>query len=258
MEKNKARLSFLISAVAIFAALSPFILTAVALADDPNEEIAISNFFIPSHGYDDNDNIQVTLDVQLPDPCYVLSTTSFDVNPASKQITLHAFAWRRNEGVCERHEYPEPSNVTVVLPIGQLVSSKYSLVAKDPNGMEIKKSVEVAVAKTTTLDDLSYAQVTNIVIREFYAPTETIKATITGRYNPTCERVNKKVDFWVDGDVIVALPTTKKFDGIKCVGVMSQFDRTITIGKLPPNAYLMHVRSKNGMAENHLFSVLSQ
>lgn len=243
----------------LLTALSALLHTPTfSYAGDPIEEVPIANIFIPAHGFDDNDNIQVTLDVVLPDPCYTFTSTNFDINPATSEISLHAYAWRRNDGVCKPGDLLEPTNISVVQDLGRLQSSKYKLTAIDPNGMNVKKSFEVALAKTTTLDDLSYALVTNIIVNEFFAPSEVVKVKITGRFDPACEKVNKNPKFWVDLDSIVITPTISRIPGAKCGSKISQFDRILTIGKLKVGTYLVHARSKNGTSVNHVFQVLAQ
>lgn len=229
-----------------------------ARADEALEEVPIAGAYLPAHGFDDNDNVEVMLDIILPDPCYTLSAPDFKKTLSGNKIELKAYAWRRHDGACNTSNLLEPSNVSVVQNLGRLTNGNYSIATRDENGVESRKIFEVALAKTTTIDDLSYAQVTNIIVREFFAASEKISATVTGRYNPSCETVDKKIVFRVDGDTIIAMPTTTKIPGTKCGARLAQFDRTIAVGKLKPGAYLFHARSKNGTSVSHLFHVLSR
>ncbi len=166
--------------------------------------------------------------------------------------------WRRYDGACSGGELLEPSNITTVMTLGRLDKGEYEIQVKTPEGGTGKKSFEVAAAKATTIDDLNYAQVTNIMINEFYAPTETIKAKLMGRYNPSCEKVVSEVKFWVDGDAVVSIPTVTKIEGRSCAqGVMEQYTRSFVIGKLKPGTYLIHARSKGGTSYNRLITVVT-
>ncbi len=229
-----------------------------AVADPILEEIPVLNSFIAARGFDSNDNVQVVLDVELPDACYTPPVVESKIDNQKKVISLSARSWRRSDGVCATHEAGEGSTVMIVHDLGLMSKGGYKIAFQPEVGGQFQeKNFAVSQAKETTMDDLNYASVTNIGVNDFYYPSENIKIVISGKYNPSCERIVQPVAHEVLGDTLVVKPITERIAGSECLPQVDQFKLRLPARKMKAGQYLIHVRSKNGTSMNRLFTVVS-
>ena len=63
-------------------------------------EMPVGHVFIPSVGYDDNDNVEIVFDGQFPNGCFNVSDYTASVDQNTKQIIPHLFATHRTDSIC--------------------------------------------------------------------------------------------------------------------------------------------------------------
>src|SRR4051794_26680489 len=64
-------------------------------------QVPVGHIFIPSEGYDDNDNIQFVIDGVLPNGCYRVDHEQTDTASASENhIAVSLIALLRTDGPC--------------------------------------------------------------------------------------------------------------------------------------------------------------
>jgi hypothetical protein len=206
------------------------------LADDqPQEEVAVHKIFFPQTGYDDNDNIQVVIEGELPDPCYVLGKQSIVQDPLHHSITIHQYAWRRNTDICNTGDLLGESPFSEEVSLGKLKPGDYSV---------LSRNLHVETARMTAVDNLNYAQVTGMIMPDFLLPHQPLKLRISGSFSSSCSHLRLPLKVQKQGDVYVVLPEVVN-EG-ECGHWPTYFEQEIDLGILPSGEYLVHVRSKNG------------
>jgi hypothetical protein len=115
-------------------------------------------------------------------------------------------------------------------------------------------SFGVARAPTLTVDSLPYAYVSGIHAAAIYYGGAAVPAVFSGTLPSDCMELGA-VDVRRTGDVFVVLPTLRVLEGKACENRPVTFERRVDLGPLPKGRYMIHVRSANGEARFHTFSV---
>jgi hypothetical protein len=203
--------------------------------------------FVPK-GFDDNDEVVLVVDGYLPSGCYRLTRPEVIVDRAARTVTA----------VPQARYFNTPC-VEVLVPydfevqLGVLAAGSYEVKVGRGADPLVQRRLTVAEATNAGPDDELYAPVDSAVVREGADPHE-LYATIDGRLPSSCMSWDdiKVVD---NGDTVNVLPIVKVDPDQPCDSVETRYKKTF---KLPDTIdfgrHLLHVRSLNGHAINHLFT----
>jgi DNA gyrase inhibitor GyrI len=231
------------------------------LADPPSrEEIPVRAVLFPATGFDDNDNVRILIEGVLPDACYVLGDRTVSINPHTRKVMIRQYAWRQTTGACASGDLLTEGDFSEEVSLGRLPAGEYR-VAHYPtgNGAATWRSLKVAVAQASTIDNAIYARVTSIDVPDLALATDNVRVRITGLLTSDCFQLGEPLSVQQVEDTFVILPVeNRKFD---CISAPTPqmgrvFDRTLELGRLPPGRYLVHVRSNNGQVVERAFSVV--
>ena len=224
-------------------------------------EVPVGNVFIPPKGFDDNDNIEFVVDGFLPNACYAIANTTYEIIPDKKLIVVHQFASHRKDGICA-DENSLPIHLREMVPfdvnvsLGSLGTGDYSVqFSRGANNNDIR-TFNVEKAKVAAVDNMPYAAVSSVSIPDMVRGDLDIKATLIGVTTSSCSELSPVVSVKLENDVFVVLPTLDFKPNVRCAFVMRPFERTISLGKTGEGRYLLHIRSMNGKSVNRAFSVV--
>jgi hypothetical protein len=227
-------------------------------------EVVVQHVFVPSVGFDSNDEVEITIDGMIPNYCYMMgrSETSFDAQ--KKVFTLKQFAMPRNILQCLEKD-PTAGNDYLATPyafartlrIGQLSAGQYTIRHKNSDTSVAERKFKVDAASTEAIDDLPYAPVTSAFIPEIVEETSRGEVILTGVFDSTCVDLGEVTVQRLD-DVFVILPKLKVSDEQNCVIEKRPLQKIVNIGELKEGQYLLHVRSQSGLAVNRTFSVIKK
>lgn len=216
------------------------------------EEVAIEKVMVPSSGYDDNDNVVILVEGTLPDRCYVLGKTEVQSLP-DNTFEVRQYAWRREGGICSGRDDLDESPFSVDVSLGRLNAGDYKVVQHPQEGQTTFRSFNVSKALLTSMDQLNYANVTEVTVADAVMVGQNVRVTLRGILASSCNVVSE-VKVERQGDVFVLLPIeVQKGD---CGYVLRNFSREVDLGKLTEGEFLVHVRAKNGRAVQRTVSVL--
>ena len=241
-----------------------FMIPLVARADNPalkSVEIQVENVFVAHDGFDDNDRIQIVVHGVLWNSCYRTAETVVEPMGDGHTLNVRQFAGVIQNGICGDQPASMPPELGVSVPfnkvvdIGALRADKYELRFKAGKDKFAFTALNVVEAKVPTIDDVPYAAVGSIMIREVVTSTEDIKLTLSGLITSTCTELDQ-VKVIQEDDVIIVLPLLKLNADVACASTMEPFVKEVSLGQLPPREYLVHVRSANGNSVNHVFRVV--
>ena len=237
----------------------------VAVADVPTiekVEVLIGNVFVPKIGYEDKNNIEVTVDGYLPNSCYQLGDTQVDQTSDPYTLVIHQYADLRTDGVCTDSNNP-PISMQAIVPytrnvdLGHLAAGNYKVQFNLGSAPARASLFNIAVAKTMSVDDYPYAAVSSIYMPDVVNGIHPVTATLVGSLANTCYFI-KDVQILPESDVnvIVVLPILGYKTGVMCAQIVLPFEYKIDLGKLGEGRYLLHVRSQNGQAVTRAFSAV--
>lgn len=233
---------------ALIPALSLAALASSALADGPRDgdviDLDARHVFVPV-GFDDNDETMVVVDGYLPSACYRLTKPEADVDHAARTITVKAKA-RYFDVPCLDALIPYHVEVGLgVLPFGDYQ------VRVEGSSLPARK-LAVAEARNAGPDDFLYAPIDSANV-ERDPQTRKIVATMKGRFTSRC-MVWDDVRIEDHGDTVNVLPIVKIDPSVPCDGEEVPFRKSVELpDQLTGGRKLLHVRSLNGQAVNHLF-----
>lgn len=227
------------------AAAMATVLSGAALAEATLVPVDSARIFVPV-GFDDNDNTQVVLDGYLPSGCYRLARPELTIDPQTRKIVVQAMA-RYFDITCI--EARIPFNITV--DVGILPAGDFTVAT---NKDALRESLNIGEATNAGPDDDDYAPVDAVRVREV-AGTDRMVAIIDGRFTNSCMSFDdvKVID---NGASLALLPIIKMEDGATCADVMLPYRKVVNLpSNMSQGRHLLHVRSLNGHALNHMFTV---
>jgi hypothetical protein len=219
-----------------------------AFADDPaNGELVVvdASYVFAPIGFDDNDEVSVVIDGYLPSGCYRLMRPEVKIDPLTRQITVVPTA-RYFDVPCIDALIPYWQEVR----LGRLAQGDYKI-SVAPSGLQ--ERLDIAEAQNAGPDDYLYAAIdTAQVDRQDGSNTSVIK--IAGRFTNSC-MVMDEVRVIDTGKTINVLPIMHMEDLNDCQPVETEFRRMIELpATVSEGRHLLHVRSLNGVAVNHVFT----
>lgn len=251
----KMKTRVLMSLLATLAVFPTF--AAQAREDLERIDIPVESALAPVEGYDDNDNVEVVLTGYLPDACHTLAESFVEHGADGKSIQVHQYALRKDEGVCAHGASMPPHMAlmvpfTVTVPIGRLPSAEYRIEYLGQGGTSRHRRLNVAIAAVPTIDNYSYAGVTSVTAPDLVSSRQDVKVKVSGLLNSTCTALDDSIRIVKENDVYVVLPVLKIRRGVICAQTLVPFQKEVTLGRLAPGKYLVHVRSMNGRAMNRV------
>ena len=223
--------------------------STILLAADEIYLASTDTLFVPK-GFDDNDKTQVVLDGWLDSSCDQVQTPKHTIHENGVIEIEVKVLKAQPEKVC----MPVLTRFTVVADLGVLPQGTYEIVTN--NGWLVEKLI-VAEAASGGPDDYRYADVDKLKVD--YAPdapsTTNSKWSVLllGQYRNSCEKI-EFVEVKDSGATFEVLPVLYQ-QGQNCLPVMQRFEYRVFLPDVQQEGrYLVHVRSANGEAVNHVFS----
>ena len=249
MKKYSVCKSFQRNLIMSFFAVLPFIsgFMSTANAEDATlVEVQVARIFVPS-GFDDNDEIQVVLDGQLPDGCHKLAHTELRRSEGSNAIVAVQWA-RKFPGQCPIVFV----DFSTVINIGRLAAGEYAVSSPglDP------RTLAVEAAPSNGQDNFIYANLDSVYVESGDGPI--FRAELSGTMTNSCLKwgETKVID---QGDVLIILPIMIYEDNGQCHVISEPFTKLVPLpDRLPDGRNLVHVRSMNGQSVNYVFEVVSE
>jgi hypothetical protein len=256
MIPNQASLVTLLLLLMAFAETSPAPRAQAAdgLSSSRSQvEVPVRRVFFPSRGYDDNDNVQVVIEGELPDPCYVLGEQTVTRDP-SGAITVHQFAWRRQGGACDTGDLLGETPFSEEVAIGRLKAGDYPVMYSPASGAAASRVLHIEKAAITTADNFNYARVNNLKTPDVVIEGQNAAITVTGPFGDSCNKLKDPVQVERVGDAFVIRPIELELGN--CGFILRTYKKTINLGVLPAGEYLVHIRSRGGRAVEKTFYVI--
>jgi hypothetical protein len=196
--------------------------------------------FVPE-GFDDNDESTVVVDGYLPSGCYKLTRPEYVINEQTKTISIKPMA-RYFDVPCIEALIPYQFEVK----LGIMAEGSWSV---ELNNAAVE-NLEVAEATSAGPDDFLYAPVDAATVA--IADDGSLNATLQGRFTNSC-MTWEDVRIDDNGKSVNILPIMK-VEGQDCVAGEFPFTKVVSLPEtVTAGRHLLHVRSLNGNAVNHLF-----
>ncbi len=200
--------------------------------------------FTPN-GFDDNDQVQVTLHGQFPNSCYRAGAVTAKIENG-KIIVLNK-AFHDLSPFCIDMLVPWTTTVTV----GTLAPGNYEVLVISPAETPVSyEKFTVQAAKSVSIDDYLYAYV-NAVMVKVDPRTRIPSVTLSGTFGMTCLFIQEIKIIRDESDTVVILPIVGIGKPETCGYPIAPipYRKTIVLNKpLLERMTLFHVRSLNGQA----------
>ncbi len=207
--------------------------------------VAVNELFVP-RGFDDNDDVVVSLTGNFPTACYQIAHAELKTEGTGR-ILIQQMAYMV-PGPCARVLVPFSNTVH----LGRVRAGNYYIRTQ---GAPYQGQLSVGRARVPTQDDYLYAPVLTASV----IPSGNQRvAYLEGRLTNSCLKV-RAVEATYSGNTIQVLPILellpKQPDGGACREINQPLRLTKTLQALKRGTYLLHVRSLNGQSLNVVFSV---
>ncbi len=244
-----------IAVILAVALTSSSIQSAIAAPSTPPQDDVIlgtTNLFIPQN-FDDNDEVVMVIDTELPSSCYELLEPQYQVDLNNRVISVKAMA-RRNNRIC----LPVMTPTSSIIHLGTLPRGDYTVVTNNGWLVEV---LPVKEAPTSGPDDYRYADVTDVWLD--YAPDLTLAATaapdnqyrysavIEARQRSSCEALDR-LELIDSGRTLELLPIMKMTADVECHPVDEVFQTRVLLPEMDNGRYLLHVRASDGQSVNRV------
>ncbi len=208
----------------------------------------VDHLFIPK-GFDNNDNIEVLVTGNFPNPCFIKNKVDVDVN--GNEIRIEVTSLLRQSPVmeiCAPLKVPFMEEVT----IGNLQAGNYKLIINEGSTVEIKKDLVVTESSSQGVDDHIYAMV------------EYVETGFTGglsgdavlvAWKPDCLALDE-VKYLSNGeDSISIMPIMKKIKpSCSDINERIQIPIKFDLNQFSYNKVLLFVRTMDGKSQGALIS----
>jgi hypothetical protein len=217
---------------------------ATAKADIPGSGDLVNveaRYVFAPEGFDDNDETVIVLDGYLPSGCYKLTRPEYSVDEANKTINVKPMA-RYFDTACIEALVP----YQIEVKIGILAEGMYSIKVNEA----VAENLSIAESTSAGPDNFLYAPVDGASVAR--DDSGALTATLEGRFTNSCMTWEElKVED--NGKTVNILPIMK-IEGSNCVAGEFPFKREVALPtSVVSGRHLLHVRSLNGNAVNHLF-----
>lgn len=223
---------------------SLFVGGAIANADTPGSGDLVNveaQYVFAPEGFDDNDETVIVLDGYLPSGCYKLTRPEYSVDESTKTINVKPMA-RYFDTPCIEALVPYQIEVKV----GILAEGMYSVKLNEV----VAENLSIAESTSAGPDDFLYAPIDGASVSK--DPSGALIATLEGRFTNSC-MTWEELKVQDNGKTVNILPVMK-IEGANCVAGEFPFKRDVAIPtSVVAGRHLLHIRSLNGNAVNHLF-----
>ncbi|MBI2601938.1 MAG: hypothetical protein HYW48_02685 [Deltaproteobacteria bacterium] len=194
-------------------------------------------------GFDNNDNVEITLVGKFPNLCYKVGRIGFTLDEAKHEIKVWATALMhdQNSGFCAQVLNPFVQKIAV----GVLETGDYTILLEDDSSLKTKFSVSRAT--TNTPDEYHYAPVSTA---EFKVEADEQVVVLSGHYPRlyvgcmVMEDVRMSIN---PKDVLVVQPIVKILENDECD---RNYKHYFSVKTVVPEHFVgegvMHVRVSNG------------
>ncbi len=227
------------------------LISASLYAVAPKEIFApVERVFI-AEGFDDNDNVEVSLYGNFSDTCFRVGPTGFNIDHAKRKIQIwaKAYDYSSREMTCLDVLTPFLLKVSV----GVLEQGEYTV---EVTGQPISEKMQIAKSTSDSPDEFLYAPVT-------YTHLETLdngkqKATISGQFPRLlhgCMILKETRHYVTAKNVLILLPIAEVLDDdAQCKNVKETFKDEIIFNSFT-DVGLLHVRVSNGYSQTQLITL---
>lgn len=198
--------------------------------------------YIPD-GFDTNDHVQLVAEGMFSNSCYKPAPVDVKIDNEKKEIQVNAAAYKYN-GLCLQMLVPYHQ----VLDVGVLQAGTYKVIQGDSEKLG---DIKVRVATNSSPDDYLYAPVSQAFVKTQNGKTV---ITISGEFTNSCMRLAQVLTH-VQPKVLVIQPIAEILESADCRDGSFAFEKRVELNGVKRGRYLLHVRSLNAQAMNHLIDV---
>lgn len=232
--------------------LGAFLFTQNIQASAPREILAPVEKIFMAEGFDDNDNVEVSLYGNFPDTCYRVGPTGFDVDHETKTVKIWAKAY----------DYSSPNTMCmdVLTPfllkvsVGVLKEGVYKV---ELFGQDLTQDLHIAKSTSDSPDDHLYAPVSQVKIKPDFGGK--YKASFSGtfpRLLTGCMILKETKHYMTKNKVLVILPIAEVIqDEAQCMRSSIDFKDSVSFDPFFQDVGLVHVRVSNGNSQTHLIQL---
>lgn len=217
----------------------------------PKEIFApIEKLFIAS-GFDDNDNVEISVYGNFSDTCYRVGPTGYNVDLANHKIQIWAKAYDYSSRELACLDVLTPFLLKV--SIGVLPEGEYSV---EIVGQNVSEKLTISKSTTDSPDEFLYAPVTHTQIRNIEnGQQELILSGEFSRLYKGCMRIKEVRSKRTSGNVLVVLPIAEIIeDETQCKDASLHFEAKLSFPSFQEIG-LLHVRVSNGNSQTQLISI---
>jgi hypothetical protein len=224
---------------------------------DHTVEAKVNRVFVAPTGFDSNDEVQVTLDGTLSNQCQQVAHTDIRFDKDNNTFYIRQIAKIRATNECHKEDLPRhlglPGTFTKEISLGVLKAGDYKVSFRGEQGWS-SRSFNVAPARVNDTDDEIYAPVSNFFVPEMMEEGQDVEVVLTGVIGSRC--LGWK-DIAVDrhDDIIVIKPKMEIVSTNFCSVTPWPLEKIVSLGKLKPGRYMVHVRAMNGQGQSRLFTI---
>lgn len=218
---------------------------AIAANADDSVEMIESGYhtsYIPG-GFDSNDHVQIVGEGIFPNTCYRPATPVVKVDPITREVRVAPYAYHY-DGICLKMLVPYDQT----LDIGILPAGTFKIVQEQRGNQHDMGAIKIGVATSSDADDFLYAPVSQAYAESRGGKT---RIRVTGSFTDSCMKLADLIAT-AEPRVLVVQPIAEKEARADCTAGNFPFDRTVELTGVARGRYLLHVRSLNGKAFNHL------
>lgn len=216
----------------------------VANADSPGSGDLVNvdaRYVFAPEGFDDNDESVIVIDGFLPSGCYKLTRPEHSIDESTKTINVKPMA-RYFDTPCIEALIP----YQLEIKLGILAEGMYSVKINET----ATENLSIAESTSAGPDDFLYAPIDGASVSA--SETGVLTASLEGRFTNSC-MIWEELKVEDTGKTVNVLPIMK-IEGSNCVAGEFPFKKTVELpASVVAGRHLLHVRSLNGNAVNHLF-----
>ncbi len=185
-------------AITLLSLLSAPLYAQTQVIDAP-----VDHLFVPA-GFDNNDNIELVVTGEFPNPCFKRNDVKVEVNDDIIDIKVTAVVSDDKSTMCAAMIVPFKENILV----GNLQGGDYKIVVNRNTPFELKNKMHVAEATSQNQDDHLYAMVNHIDLG--FTGGTTGSAFLVGWRTSDCLELDR-VEYLSNGsDTLSVMPIMKK------------------------------------------------
>lgn len=227
----------------------PLILFAfIASASEPRVIISpVDHLFIPS-GFDNNDNVEVIVTGNFPNPCYIKNMA--EVKVINDRILIQVTALKKED---TKNKICDPMNIPFmeVVTIGNLQGGDYQIKVNEGSQYEQNEEMTINVSGSNSVDDHLYPIVE--YIDTGFTGGASGDAVILARLPSDCVEFDRVEYLSNKKDTLSVIPILKKVSNVcneeqRRIEIPVKFD----LKKFSHRDLLLFVRSIEGKSVNQL------